>query len=305
MKQTIAAYVELIRPRQWIKNSGLFAPIFFDGVLFDPHFFTLTLCGFIALCFVSSSHYIINDILDVANDKKHPYKKFRPIARGAISVHDALVAWVIFLFIGFGISAFLGSQFLLVASIYSVVHYINVLVLRRLMLVDILFFSAGYALRLLAGSAATGMHVSIWLVLAAICLSLFLALGKRRSELSLFLSQKKRGVKLETLPEVLYTEKLLDSFLAMFATATFLTYSYFTFLASSNAQGVLTIADPSRKWLMISIPFVLYGIMRYLQLLYEEPHESMEKTVTHDSSMLVALLLWVVSLFLVLYGGRI
>jgi 4-hydroxybenzoate polyprenyltransferase len=307
MSSSFRAYLQLIRPRQWIKNSGLYAAIVFTGHLFDSSSFSAATWGFVAFCLLSSSQYIVNDIVDVTNDRKHPFKKRRPIARGAVSIRGASLLWLLLTILGFWLSWSLGLSFFSIALVYAAVHYLNVFALRRLVLIDILLFSAGYALRVVAGSAVSGQPISIWLTLCVVCLSLFLALGKRRAELSLYLSQKSRGIKVTNIPPVVYSEKLLDSFIAMFATATFLTYAYFTFLAGGNMLGNITNVDPmfyvlNRKWLMSSIPFVLYGIMRYLQLLYEKPHESMEFTVTHDSATLYAVMSWVVVVYLVLYG---
>jgi hypothetical protein len=169
--------------------------------------------------------------------------------------------------------------------------------------------TAGYFIRVYAGEAATGYHISIWLALAALSLALFLAVGKRRAELTLI--QGYKGVVPKDTREALsrYSERLLDTYTAMFANSTFITYSFYTFLERPVHEGFFfrgytnfAFDFMGRKWLMISIPFVLFGIMRYMQLIYEGQGESPEKILTSDPPLLITVILWVLSVFVVIYG---
>jgi decaprenyl-phosphate phosphoribosyltransferase len=160
-----------------------------------------------------------------------------------------------------------------------------------------------------AGEMATGYHISIWLALAALSLALFLAIGKRRAELTLI--QGYQGVLPKDTRETLsrYSEKLLDTFTAMFATSTFITYAFYTFLERPLGRGFFFYGYkefasdiPDRKWMMATIFFVLFGIMRYMQLIYEGKGESPEKILTSDLPLLTTVILWGISVFLIVYG---
>ncbi|MEK7127807.1 MAG: hypothetical protein AAB838_03750, partial [Patescibacteria group bacterium] len=166
---------------------------------------------------------------------------------------------------------------------------------------DILAIAGGFILRVFAGEAATGFHISIWLFLTVVSLALFLALGKRRGELTLLSTED--GVLPKTRATLLrYSEKMLDVYLSMFSTATWLLYTFYTFLAKPPLvrqtinvflEDNLSIITADRKWLMLSIPFVIYGVMRYLQLIYEKHEgESPEKVLLTDKPLIITIILW-------------
>lgn len=297
------------RPRQWIKNFALFTTILFTGRFFDPKAMTATLSGFVAFCLLSSSNYIFNDILDAQKDRKHPFKKFRPVASGKLPVPIALIVSILFGMTGLIIAYNIGSPFFILAILFLALQYSYTLFFKHISVIDILTITTAYFLRVYAGEAATGYHISIWLALAALSLALFLAIGKRRAELTLI--QKYKGVVPQDTRESLshYSEKLLDTYTAMFANSTFITYAFYTFLERPSTPGLFfrnyndfTLDISGRKWLMASIPFVLFGIMRYMQLIYEGKGESPEKILTSDIPLLVTVLLWIASIFVVVYG---
>ncbi|MBI3577554.1 UbiA prenyltransferase family protein [Candidatus Gottesmanbacteria bacterium] len=309
MDQFLFAVFKTVRPRQWLKNLALFVPILFTGQLFNPQAFRVTTWAFVAFCLLSSSNYILNDILDAAKDRKHPFKKFRPIASGKISIPTAAIILGTCAVVGIHISKGLGHTFFLFAVTFLLLQYAYSLFLKHFSVIDILAITAAYILRVYAGEAASGFHISIWLAMAALSLALFLAIGKRRAELTLI--QGYDGVVPRDTRESLlhYSEKLLDTYTAMFANSTFITYSFFTFLTRPETKGFFYqsygnfISDlPERKWMMITIPFVLYGIMRYMQLIYEGKGESPEKILTSDLPLLATVILWVGSVLLVVYG---
>lgn len=310
MDQLLFSVLRAARPRQWLKNVALFTTILFTGNLFTAHAVTTTLWGFIAYCLLSSSSYIFNDVLDAPHDKKHPFKKFRPVASGKLPIPHAIGFSIGLGILGLVISFFLGPVFFILAIIFTVLQYSYTLFLKHISVVDILTITAAYFLRVYAGEAATGYHISVWLALAALCLALFLAIGKRRAELTLM--QSYQGVIPRDTRESLshYSEKLLDTYTAMFANSTFITYAFYTFLERPVTQGfffrgysdTMGFDIPGRKWMMVTVPFVLYGIMRYMQLIYEGKGESPEKVLTSDLPLLSTVLLWVVSVFLVVYG---
>lgn len=309
MGKLFYAIIKTARPRQWLKNLALFITILFTGQLFEPRHFQATLWGFVAFCFLSSSNYIFNDVLDAPRDRKHPFKKFRPIASGNLPMHVALLISGIFIAIGLWISQSLGQTFFIMAFAFTLLQYSYSLFLKKISVIDILTITLGYVLRVYAGEAATGYHISIWLALAAVSLALFLAVGKRRAELTLIQSYGGVIPRDTRISLSHYSEKLLDTYTAMFANSTFITYSFFTFLEQPLNRGFFfrnysyyALEFPERKWMMVTIPFVLFGIMRYMQLIYEGKGESPEKILTSDLPLLTTVILWVGSVVVVVYG---
>lgn len=303
------AILKTARPRQWLKNLGLFATILFTGHVFNQLAVERTVWGFGVFCLLSSSNYIFNDVMDAPRDRKHPFKKFRPVASGLLPIPLAISISVIFAVIGLIVSFVLGPTFFLLSLVFIILEYSYTLFLKQISLIDILAITAAYFLRVYAGEALTGYHISVWLALAALSLALFLAIGKRRAELTLIQSFKGAVASDTRVSLSHYSEKLLDTYTAMFANSTFITYAFYTFLERPVNQGFLFkgYSDFSgdltgRKWLMISIPFVLYGIMRYMQLIYEGKGESPEQVLLSDKPLLITILLWGASVFLVIYG---
>lgn len=309
MGQFLLALIKTVRPRQWLKNLAIFTTIIFTGQLFNGDLLWRSIQAFIVFCLLSSSNYILNDILDAPKDRKHPFKRFRPIASGKLSTYQAVFMSLVLAGVGLWISHQIGQLFFIFAITFLALQYGYSLFLKRFTVIDILTITMAYILRVYAGEAATGYHISIWLALAALSLALFLAIGKRRAELTLI--QSYEGVVPRDTRASLshYSEKLLDTYTAMFANSTFLTYAFFTFLARPSSEGFFLrnygefFTDlPGRKWMMVTIPFVLYGIMRYMQLIYEGKGESPEKILTSDLPLLTTVILWVGSVLVVVYG---
>jgi len=306
---------KLLRPRQWIKNLALFAGITFSGQLFNFANLGQVFEGFIAFCLLSSTTYIANDLLDVNKDRLHPFKRNRPIASGKVSVSEALVILVITLSISLFLSFSINWIFFVIALLYLGIQILYSLLFKSIVIFDILFIASGYILRILAGASIVNFHISVWLLLTTVSLSLFLATGKRRSELTLLQGAKK--IKIDEVRKSLshYSEPLLDSFSAIFATSTFVFYAMFTFLANpSGLQIQIDALLPEflpfellrRKWLMITIIPVIYGIMRYLQDIYEKREgESPDKVLLTDKALLGAVIAWVFLVIFIIYvfGG--
>lgn len=309
MDKLLFALLKSARPRQWLKNFAVFTTILFTGQLFHGDLLWRSMLAFTAFCFLSSSNYILNDILDSPKDRRHPFKRFRPIASGRVPAPVAKFAVILLALAGLGIARSVTPMFFFFAIAFLSLQYAYSLFLKHFTVIDILTITIAYILRVYAGEAATGYHISIWLALAALSLALFLAIGKRRAELTLI--QSYEGVVPRDTRASLshYSEKLLDTYTAMFANSTFLTYTFFTFLARPTSEGIFLrnytefFADlPGRKWMMVTIPFVLYGIMRYMQLIYEGKGESPEKILTSDLPLLTTVILWVGSVLVVVYG---
>lgn len=306
--------LKLLRPRQWIKNLALFAGITFAGQLFSGNFFIQVVEGVVAFCLLSSSTYIFNDLVDLQKDRLHPFKRLRPIASGKVSVPEGVVILIALftsaLFISFSISWLFG----LIGILYVILQILYSTVFKSMAIFDILFIATGYILRILAGEVISNFHISVWLLLTTVSLSLFLAVGKRRSELTLL--QNLKVARIDEVRKSLshYSDALLDSFSTIFATSTFVFYAMFTFLV--NPRGISIGLDfllPEfipyylhRKWLMITILPVIYGLMRYLQDIYEKKEgESPDKVLLSDKPLLASVIIWVLMVLFVIYviGG--
>ena len=310
MKANARNYLRLLRPRQWIKNLAIFAAVTFTGTLLNPTIFLNVFYGFLIFCALSSAIYVINDIFDVKKDKLHPFKRFRPLPKGDISVNSAKVIAVILAVGALTASYFLGPLFLLIAVIYLALQFSYSLFLKHIAVVDILALAGGYILRVYAGEAASGFHISVWLLLTTISLSLFLAIGKRRSELTLISKYSSEQIAATRKSLSHYSERLLDVYASIFATSTFIAYALFTFLENSRNTTItndLLLPDflPTylqRKWLMITIFPVVYGLMRYLQDIYEKHEgESPEKVLLGDKPLLINVIAWVLLVVIIIY----
>ncbi|RJQ35892.1 decaprenyl-phosphate phosphoribosyltransferase [Candidatus Microgenomates bacterium] len=310
MKKRLFDIFRLLRPRQWLKNLAIFAAATFTGGLFDGAILQKTLLGFIIFCGVSSAIYIINDIFDIEKDRMHPFKKFRPLATRDVSIVTALFLSFFLIFFSLFFSPLVAPAFLVLIIIYLFLQLSYSLFLKNIAVLDIIILAAGYILRVYGGEVATGFHISVWLLLTTISLSLFLAVGKRRSELTLISDFTGEQIKKTRKSLSHYSERLLDVYASIFATSTFISYALFTFLENpvgfKLSLGVL-MPDflPSffqRKWLMLTIIPVVYGLMRYMQDIYEKHEgESPEKVLLSDKPLLFTVLLWTFMVIIIIY----
>ncbi len=302
--------LRLVRPRQWVKNLAIFAAITFTGELFDPPIVLKVLLGFFVFCGLASATYIINDIFDVKKDRLHPFKKFRPIANGDVPIPFAVIL-AVFLIIGsLAVAINITPAFFALTILYLLIQFMYSSFLKGVAAIDILAIAAGYILRVYAGEFASGFHISVWLLLTTISISLFLAVGKRRSELTLLSHGKDADIASVRSSLSHYSEKLLDVYASIFATSTFITYSLFTFLENPGGFKLSFGTIPSdflpaffqRKWLMITIIPVVYGLMRYLQDIYEKHEgESPEKVLFSDKPLLTTVVVWAVLVIVLVY----
>ncbi len=313
MKKIFRDELRLLRPRQWIKNFAIFAALIFSGELFFVPTLYKTINGFLIFCAISSAIYVINDIFDREKDRLHPFKKFRPLANRDISVKTAYFIAITLIVISLISSYFVSTGFLLITLIFLLLHISYSAFLKHIEIIDILTLAGGYILRVFAGEVVTGYHISAWLLLTTIALSLFLAIGKRRSELTLLgkSSLEKISITRKTLSH--YTEKLLDVYLSIFATSAFVFYALFTFLENPQGSQVPINSIPAdilgtylqKKWLMITIIPVVYGIMRYLQRIYEKHEgESPERVLFSDRALLTSVVIWGLLVVFIIYYIR-
>lgn len=303
------------RPRQWVKNFALYAALVFSGFFFYqtesgvPYFLIVTY-AFVIFSLLTSSIYIINDILDVDADRQHPFKRKRPIASGALPIPVAVYA------VSVGLAAaILGSLWLTPFFQLTLLAYFGLQILyatftKNIPILDVLSIATGFLLRIYAGAVVVNLHMNVWFLLTVISASLFLAVGKRQSERTL-LRGKEIGETRKTLKR--YSERLLDQYTGMFANATWLTYALFTFHAREEVTPPegrflelytnLPKTLQSQKLLMLTVPFVIFGIMRYLQLVYEDNEgESPEKVLLRDKPLLLAVFLFGITTMIVIYA---
>lgn len=310
MKKKLRDYFRLLRPRQWIKNLAVFAAVMFNGELFNLITLEKVVAGFIIFSVISSAIYVINDIFDVNKDRQHPFKQYRPLASGDISIFSGLLIALSLASIGIIASYFISTAFFVITIVYILLQISYSMFLKHIAVIDILALAGGYILRVYAGEFLSGYHISVWLLLTTISLSLFLAIGKRRRELTLISSETGRNI-LEIRRSLShYSERLLDVYASIFATSTFISYALFTFLETSSR---FTITNqlffpeflPSylqRKWLMLTIIPVVYGLMRYLQDVYEKHEgESPERVLFADKPLLATVIIWGLMVIFIIY----
>lgn len=287
------------RPRQWLKNIALFAPLTFSGLLYSDGFFLIVVEAVIIFTLLSGCIYIFNDLVDAKADRLHPFKKRRPIASGSLPIPVAIFAMIAGLTISLYWATKINIYFFWSCMAYLLIQIAYSLWLKKVTIIDVITIASGYVLRVYAGGLSIGIHMDVWFLLTVVSASLFLAVGKRRSELTLLKAAGVANVR-ATLKH--YTESLLDVYTSMFATATWLTYALFSFNHPPIVPRgkVLTImADLpktliSAKLMMITTPFVIYGVMRYLQLIYEKNEgESPERIILSDKPIIVTAVIWV------------
>ncbi len=303
------------RPRQWIKNFSVYAALIFSGFFFftpkdgTPYFYTVSV-AFVIFCLLASSVYIVNDVLDAEADSKHPFKRKRPIASGKLSKRTALFFAGLF----FGLAIFLSlpyaTFFKFFVGAYFVLQMFYSKYFKHIPILDISSIATGFLLRVYAGSVIVNLHMSVWFLLTVISASLFLAVGKRQSERTLL--QKADVGSLGATRKILtrYSTRLLDEYTSMFATATWLSYALFTFESefyrpNSQFEGIyssLPNALHSKKLLMLSLPFVIFGVMRYLHLIYEKNEgESPERILLSDWPLLATVFLFGLTVMSIIY----
>lgn len=300
------------RPRQWLKNLALFAPLVFEGEFFNPVKFWPTIIGFFLFSMIASGIYILNDIVDVEKDRNHPYKRQRPIAGGMLNSKVAFFASIAILVIALFFAKSLSSFFFFSAIFYIVLQISYSLFLRSIILIDVMAIAAGFLLRVYAGASLIDAHITVWFILTVTSLALFLAIGKRRSERTLLAASEQKNMETRAILHH-YPENLLDSLTVMFATACWLSYTMFTFLQpppTAGPQVLILFGDYlprtflASKWLVATVPLVIFGVMRYLYVIYEKKEgESPERALLSDIPLLTSVVIWGLLVFIVIYGS--
>jgi 4-hydroxybenzoate polyprenyltransferase len=283
--------VRSVRPQQWTKNLFVFAGLLFSGRLLDRAAWGPALAAFVIFCGLSGVVYLVNDVLDRAADAQHPVKRHRPIASGALPVGVALVTALILAAACIAGATAVNDDLAMAAVGYVVLLATYSATLKHYVIIDVLTLSAGFVLRAVAGAVAIAVPFSPWLLVCTTLLALFIGLSKRRHELTL-LSGGAAGHR-PILQE--YSPYLLDQMISVVTAATLVAYSLYTF---SSETAVRLGSDR----LGLTIPFVLYGIFRYLYLVHQRNEGgSPSELLLTDRPLLVCVALWVAAVVLVLY----
>ena len=280
-----------MRPRQWTKNAFILAAVIFDRQLTQINSIFRTFAGLLIFCLLSSSVYLINDVLDIKSDRKHPTKKFRPIASGNLPISTALLFALIFIFISITCAYLLSMEFALICLVYFLVNLVYSKWLKHVVILDVIILASGFVLRVLAGVSL--IHVerfSPWLYVVTTLLALYLGFGKRRAELTL--SSENASLHRKVLNG--YTIPLLDQLITVVSSSTIIAYSFYTFSAPNL---------PTDHTMMLTIPFVMYAIFRYLYLIQvDHAGGAPEELLLTDKPIQLSILLYAISVFIIFYS---
>ena len=286
----LQALLKTMRPRQWPKNIFLFAALVFDKQLLILNAFVRTAAGFVLFCLISSAVYIFNDIADIEADREHPEKKNRPIPSGKLPISIAWMACIVLVIAALSLGYWLAPDFAIVLAGYFVLNLAYSKWLKHIPILDVLVLAAGFVLRV--GAGVTIIHVerfSPWLYVVMTLLALYLGFGKRRAEIALLSGDA--GSHRKVLEG--YTIPLLDQYIMIVSSTTIVAYSLYTF----SAPNV-----PANHTMMLTIPFVLYAIFRYLFLVQvKHAGGEPEEILLSDRPLQLALFLWALVVVAVFY----
>jgi len=291
----VAALIASLRPHQWSKNLLVFAALGFTKHLFEPEPLLRALLAFAIFCLLSGVVYLVNDVVDVERDRLHPRKRLRPIASGALSLGRARGAAAVLGAVSLGAAVALGWAFVAVAVTYLALNLAYSLRLKEVVILDVLSLSLGFVLRGIAGGVAIRAPISDWLLVCTILLALFLALAKRRHEIVSL------GTEAASHRPILkeYSPYLLDQMIAVVTASCVTAYTFYTLAPEIRIK----YRTDRLSW---TIPFVLYGIFRYLYLVHQKDGGgSPSESLVTDRPLLVAVALWAVAVVAILYtaGG--
>jgi 4-hydroxybenzoate polyprenyltransferase len=286
----VSAILKTMRPKQWVKNIVIFAALIFDRQLTKVSSLLPTLAGFFLFCFITGIVYIINDLADLEADRKHPKKRFRPLAAGVLPVRVAQAVAIILLLLAFPLAYWLSREFAAVAGVYFLLNLAYSKWLKHIPLIDVLSIAAGFVLRVIAGVVLIEVErFSPWLYVVTTLGALYLGFGKRRAELALLAGDAnahRRVLNGYTLP-------FLDQLITIVSSTTIIAYSLYTFSAPNL---------PPNHTMMLTIPFVIYGIFRYLYLVQvEHKGGAPEDLAFTDHPLQLVILLWGLAVLVIFY----
>lgn len=289
----LLALLRSLRPAQWAKNAFVLAPLVFAHRLEEPRLLAAAALAFVAFCAASSAVYLVNDLADREQDRQHPVKRLRPIAAGALPAPAAWVAALVLAAAAALAATRLDPLFGVCLAAYVALNLLYTFWLKHIVILDVMSISAGFVLRVMAGAAAIGVVVSSWLLLCTTFVALFLAFSKRRHELML-LADAAAGQR-RVLDQ--YSPTFLDQMINVTTASTVICYALY-------AVAPETTARLGTRYLIATLPLVLYGIFRYLYLLYQRPGpRNPTEAILRDAPFLANLALWAGLVVALVYGG--
>lgn len=283
--------LRLARPTQWLKNGVVLAPLVFAGEMYNTAKIEYAFLATLIFCLLSSAIYTLNDLVDAEADRQHPAKKNRPIASGRIGTGTAIAMFIVLLIGGLTGAWFLSSSFFIVAIIFLILNAGYSFLLKNVVIVDAMTVALSFVIRAIAGAEAIDVPWSAWMLINTLFLSLFLSFGKRRHEITLL----EEGAAAHRSILSHYSPYLLDQCIGVTTASVVVMYMLYTF--SEEVQDKL-----QTEYLYATIPFVVYGIFRYLYLIHkEEGGGNPTKVLITDRPILIAVLLWLLTAVMVLY----
>ena len=284
--------LRLMRPHQWIKNTFVLTGLLFGHAWHNPTLVSQALIAFAAFCLISSTVYIINDIIDIEQDKQHPSKSKRPLPSGKLKISTAIIFAAILGVTALGLAAAASTTVLVIVSLYGVMNLAYSLKLKHVVILDVFIIATGFMLRILAGTLGLGIPPSQWLLLCGLMVTLFLGFSKRRAEI-IALSEDKAAHR-----KVLehYSPVLLDKMIGVTASGVIMSYSLYTM----NPDTIRIHGTPN---LIYTVPFVIYGVFRYIYLLHHQNRGSdTAKDMVRDPHLLIVLLGWTITTIALIAG---
>ena len=280
-----------LRPQQWIKNGFLFAALLFSKRFLDPSSVGRAILAFLSFCLITGAVYVLNDLVDINEDRLHPAKSKRPLASGNLSKSTAILVLAVFSTAGLALATRLSHLFVLAVLSYIVLQLLYTLWLKHVVILDIFSIAAGFMIRVIAGGLAIKVEISDWLIICTALLSLFLAMGKRRHEL-LVLDHDAASHR-PVLRE--YSTSLLDQMISVVTSSMLVAYCLYTI-------SDVTVAKFRTRNLVLTVPFVLYGIFRYLYLIHQKASGGFpEDLIISDLPLLASVFLWMLAAAAVIY----
>ena len=280
-----------MRPHQWIKNLFVFAALIFAKKMVFPGKAIIVTIGFLMFCFISSSVYIINDIMDVEEDKRHPVKRNRPIASGKLSKSTAIYAAVVLVLVSLPVAFYLDFNFGIIIALYFLLNLAYSLFLKYKVVIDVIVIALGFVLRVLGGAAVIGVNTSTWLILCTLFASLFFGFCKRRHELAIM---EGAGNDYRKVLEE-YSPAFLDQMISVVSALTIMSYALYTV----SSETVIKFGTSN---LIYTVPFVIYGIFRYFYLVYKkELGGNPTRIILKDKSILAVVFLWLITCCYIIY----
>lgn len=280
----ISSLIKTMRPKQWYKNLIIFVAIVFSGNLGEWTAWFDSITAFCVFCLISGSVYTINDIVDAEKDRQHPVKRNRPIASGRLKKEQAIVFAVFLLFLCLSIAFSVNTELGLVSSLYFLLFLLYSLFLKHMVIIDVITISVGFVMRAIAGAVAIDVMFSPWLVICTFLLAMFLGLGKRRHEI--FLLGDSATSHRKILEE--YSVVMLEQMIAIITAALIVSYSLYTFFSDGF-------------YMMMTIPFAVYGLFRYLFLIHSSNFGGEPELLFKDKGLVCCMVVWTTMVFFVMY----